>query len=56
VIDFELFRDELEAALARSDRTKGGRSTAGASTGCRRMRSPAPASPTPPRTTSSSSA
>jgi IS5 family transposase len=25
VIDFELFRDELEAALARSDRTKGGR-------------------------------
>jgi transposase, IS5 family len=25
VIDFELFRDELEAALARSDRAKGGR-------------------------------
>jgi transposase, IS5 family len=25
VIDFELFRDELEAALARSDRVKGGR-------------------------------
>jgi IS5 family transposase len=25
VIDFELFRDELEAALARSDRSKGGR-------------------------------
>ena len=24
-IDFELFRDELEAALARSDRAKGGR-------------------------------
>jgi hypothetical protein len=25
VIDFELFRDELEAALARSERTRGGR-------------------------------
>ena len=25
VIDFELFRDQLEAALARSDRAKGGR-------------------------------
>ena len=25
VVDFELFRDELEAALARSDRAKGGR-------------------------------
>ncbi len=25
VVDFELFRDELDAALARSDRTKGGR-------------------------------
>jgi hypothetical protein len=25
VIDFELFRPELEAALARSDRTRGGR-------------------------------
>jgi transposase, IS5 family len=25
VIDFEVFRDELEAALARSDRAKGGR-------------------------------
>src|SRR5687768_6771678 len=25
VVDFELFREELEAALARSDRSKGGR-------------------------------
>ena len=25
VVDFELFRPELEAALARSDRAKGGR-------------------------------
>ena len=25
VVDFELFRDELETALARSDRTRGGR-------------------------------
>src|SRR5262249_5215140 len=42
VVDFEVFRDELKAALSRSDRSKGSPAAAGSSSRLTTLASPAP--------------